>query len=214
MKQVRLISRSPRIDLKLQMGEGPATLTTPGGWVEVPRPGRLALTDWPGGTPIRQAVPLLLDRFAAGRSVERQKARLLRLTRAGEEEVPPVFRLFGPVHYSGKHWVCESIEWGDNVIRKPTGLLVRQSLILNCMEYVRPDVIRERRRRRPPKTTQIGTGTPGAPGANRYTVKQGDTLVKIAKALYGDWKLWREIGRKNDISDPNKKLAGGRVLKL
>jgi LysM repeat protein len=48
-----------------------------------------------------------------------------------------------------------------------------------------------------------------------YTVKKGDTLRKIAKAVYGDESLWQRIFRANrgEMSDAND-LTIGQVIKL
>ena len=46
-----------------------------------------------------------------------------------------------------------------------------------------------------------------------YTVQKGDTLWGIARSLYQDGTRWKEIARKNGISDP-KTLQIGQVLVL
>lgn len=48
-----------------------------------------------------------------------------------------------------------------------------------------------------------------------YTVKPGDSLSKIAKALYGDANRWKEIHQANldQIKDPDK-IFPGQVLRL
>lgn len=48
-----------------------------------------------------------------------------------------------------------------------------------------------------------------------YTVKPGDSLSKIAKALYGDANRWKEIHAANreEIKDPDK-IFPGQVLRL
>lgn len=50
--------------------------------------------------------------------------------------------------------------------------------------------------------------TPGT-----WTVKRGDTLWGIACTLYGDGTRWREIAKKNGVTDP-RRLAVGKVLTL
>ncbi len=53
------------------------------------------------------------------------------------------------------------------------------------------------------------------PGAKTYTVKAGDTLFSIARALLGDQSLWAQIYRLNTetIEDPNW-IYPGEVLRL
>ena len=46
-----------------------------------------------------------------------------------------------------------------------------------------------------------------------YTVREGDTLWSIAKALYGDPSLYRELALVNHITDPGT-VAVGQVLWL
>ena len=46
-----------------------------------------------------------------------------------------------------------------------------------------------------------------------YTVKKGDTLSKIAKALLGKASRYPEIAKLNNISNPNK-ISIGQVLKI
>ena len=50
--------------------------------------------------------------------------------------------------------------------------------------------------------------TPGT-----WTVKRGDTLWGIACTLYGDGTRWREIAKKNGVTDP-RRLPVGKVLTL
>ena len=45
------------------------------------------------------------------------------------------------------------------------------------------------------------------------TVKRGDTLWGIACELYGDGTRWREIAKKNGVTEP-RKLPVGKVLVL
>ena len=46
-----------------------------------------------------------------------------------------------------------------------------------------------------------------------YTVKKGDCLWNIAKRELGDGAKYKEIAKKNGISDPNR-IYPGQVLKL
>ena len=49
--------------------------------------------------------------------------------------------------------------------------------------------------------------------AKTWTVRRGDTLWAIACTLYGDGTRWREIARKNGVTNP-RKLQIGTVLTL
>ena len=51
-----------------------------------------------------------------------------------------------------------------------------------------------------------GGGSSTAPSAQRsYTVQPGDSLSKIAKAMYGDMKQWKKIAdaNKDKIKNPD-----------
>ena len=49
------------------------------------------------------------------------------------------------------------------------------------------------------------------PRAMQYQVERGQTLWEIAAEMYGDDRLWADIGMVNDIDDPND-LGVGRIV--
>ena len=212
MKPLRLVAKSPRIDIIVDMGDGAATVTAGlGGWRTVERIDDIALTDWIGQAPLQQDVPILLDGYPHD-SVERELNTLLKLGRdaVGEENVPPVFRMYGPVYFEGKAWVLpeNGIELdAASVIRQEDGTLVRQGLTLHCLEYVPADEVKLRGKKR-----REGIAQHNQPLT--YTTRKGDTAAKIAHRLYGDWKRWKDFGPKNGIHDPNRVLPAGRELRL
>ncbi len=63
-------------------------------------------------------------------------------------------------------------------------------------------------------TASTGSSHAASPGGT-YVVKRGDNLHKIAKAVYGDERRWRQIARTNRdiITDPDD-LVAGTVLRL
>jgi nucleoid-associated protein YgaU len=72
----------------------------------------------------------------------------------------------------------------------------------------------------PDWTTEVvadikATGASAAGAAQTYTVKPGDTLSKIAKALLGDANDYMTIfnANKDQLSDPDK-IKPGQVLKI
>lgn len=214
--KVRIIARKPRIDITVPMGDGPATPSGGfAGWSEIARPDDVAMTDWTGSSPLRQSLPLLLDRYRDGRSVERRVRTLMKLGRDayGDEAVPPVFRVFGPVHFSGKHWVCEDIAFDTaNVIRSRSGFLMRQPLTLSLMEYVPPGVVKIRKRR---KRDNDRVNDPIRFTVGNYITREGDTLQKIAARELGKASRWREIAKLNPgTNDPNRELEPGRALRM
>jgi nucleoid-associated protein YgaU len=44
-----------------------------------------------------------------------------------------------------------------------------------------------------------------------YTVRQGDTLMSIARKELGDGDRWKEIADLNDVNDPRKVKVGTRL---
>lgn len=226
MQEVRIIAKSRKIDITVQIGDGPATLTGGlGGWKTVERLDDIDFSSWEGQGPLMQDVPILLDGWDRNpQSVERELNTIFKLGRdfSGPRSAPPVFTLYGPVYYPGKNWVLGDggIDLDtDGTIRLDDGTLVRQSLVLHLIEYVNPTQIR------PNKQHKIGPGevVPGG-GASllfpaevvggTYTTKAGDTLQKIAAKLYHEWEAWKAIGAKNGLNDPNAKLPVGTKLIL
>jgi len=45
-----------------------------------------------------------------------------------------------------------------------------------------------------------------------YIVKQGDTLIKIAKQFYGDGTRWREVADRNHVTNPRALQIGAELV--
>jgi hypothetical protein len=210
---LRILAPSADVDIKVLMGDGPATITGGiGGWQQVERPDAKSLTEWSGQGTVTQSVPLMLNGFKQGDSIQGQANDIIALGRnTTDDEVPPVFRMFGAIHFQWLPWVLEDVEWTDEVIRDNDTTLLRQEVILHVAEFEDPDEIRLTRIRH-----AFGTGKGGGtnfPG-NQYIVRKGDDLIKIAAKVYGDRTRWKVLAKKNGIRDPNKELQPGRVINL
>jgi hypothetical protein len=223
MKDCRIVSTDGAINIKIPMGDGPATITGGlGGWQTIDRQDDIAATDWVGQGPLTQDVPLLLDGYPDGESVERAMNTVFKLGRdaRGNENVPPVFTIDGPIWYPDSHWVLPDggIDLDTaSTIRRDDGELLRQAFTLHLLEYVKPDQVKLRGKKKTPKHQRGEPGKTGGtafPGKSYTVPKGGQSLHEIAAILYGDASEWKDIGKKNDIADPNRKQPAGTVLQL
>lgn len=171
------------------------------------RPKDRGFTHWVGDQPLTATIPLILDGYADSVGVERDRDRILKLAHAhADGERPDSFIVRGPVPLGGERVVCTGLDWGD-AERGHNGRLHRQALTLTIMQWVPVDRLRIKRQRK--------GGRP-----NRYIVREGDTLKRIAARLkphasgaeVADYA--REIGKLNDIRDINRELNTGRELRL
>jgi nucleoid-associated protein YgaU len=210
VSRLRLICAYPKVDIRVQMGEGPAQPTAGAANHEVTQrlPGRRSITTRTSPPPFQQDVPVFLDGLAERRSVQRQVDAILSL---GSPDALP-FRAHGPIHRSGELFVFGGEPDFGEAIRDDDEdeTLIRQRLTLKLMRWTRPDPIKEHRDRR--RRKRQGPITDAV--AVSYTTRKGDTLAKIAARLLRDWRRWKEIGQKNGISDPYRKLPEGRELIL
>jgi nucleoid-associated protein YgaU len=213
MRLLRLVCPDPKVDIRVQMGDGPATPTAGyAGWEVTARAGgRRGVTTRTSPPPFQQDVPIFLNGLGKDNSIQGQLDAILSL---GAEDAAP-FKVWGPIHRGdGRLWVFGGEPEFGEAIRDDDeeNTLLRQRLTIKLMQYVRPEVARERKRRR----RNRGVGAIGGAVAvgGTYTTRAGDTLQSIAANLFGDWRRWREIGNKNGLTDPGRKLPAGKVLKL
>jgi hypothetical protein len=227
-------------------GDGFAVPVGDGGWTAVARPRRRGFLEWAGLTPLTMDVPIVLDGYAPskadnnraerfydgihdratrlrvresfeGKSIEADIRALEAMHRKpqGPLDQPPVIEVVGAtVPHRGTHWVLNGLTPGEVHRRDSDGARVRMLFTLNLMEYLEPDVLtksspakRQQDRNRQRKDNR---------SRRTYRVKKGDTLGKIAVAIYSERKRWHDIARLNDIRDPKSSthLKVGRVLKL
>lgn len=210
---LRILAPSVDVDLKVLMGDGPATPTGGiGGWQQKERPDAKSLTEWLGQDTFTQDIPIMINGFADGNSVQGQANDIIKLGRNTEDdEVPPVFRVFGAIWMPWLPYVLEGVDWDGEVIRDTDTSLMRQELTLHVAEFEDPDKVRLKRIRH-----AFGVGKGGGvnfPG-NVYIVRKDDTLASIAAKVYGDRSRWKVLAKKNHIRDPQKKLEVGSEIKL
>lgn len=213
-------SGSTSSPISLEVDGGEATLTQGfGGWETVSRPQRVALTRYVGNDPIGQSVPVLYDSFARSQDVEPRLQRLLLQSRekGGDNRVPTVWRLDGPIFYPEKRWVVSGLEFGE-ILRAPRpapiltpgppAIVVRQRLTISFLEYIDPDQIRVKRVKR----------TYRPKGKKRKIKANGRSIKAIAAEFYGTSEIAvaRALGKaqKPPIRDIKKKLGKDREIRL
>lgn len=45
-----------------------------------------------------------------------------------------------------------------------------------------------------------------------HVLVAGETLTGLAHRYYGDWRAWRDIAERNNVSDPRALAPGARLL--
>lgn len=240
---VAIECQDPPVSVVCRLGDARPDVTDGyGGWEEVQRPRRTTVTTWRGVPARRMALPILIDNWQAGLSVEYLIRRLERmaLPRAGGQ--PPTVSVDaagGHLPYQGLTWVIDAIEWGD-ALMNANGNRVRQAAVVTLLEYVSDDLIDKRKRsaaqkrrakknaaknskgknakdkrkaaKRNRRSARKKTGARAMRAANTVAY-EGEDLMAIAAAELGDASRWREIADLNGIRDP-RAVVVGQVLRL
>lgn len=239
---VEIACADPPVSVVARLGEERPEVTDGyGGWEEIQRPRRTTATKWRGMPARRMSLPILLDNWRQGRSVEYLVRRLERmaLPRAGGQ--PPTVTVDaagGHLPYQGRTWVIDAIAWGD-ALMNAAGNRTRQAATLTLLEYIADDLIEAQKRspaqkrrahknaaknskgknarekRRPAKRNRRSNRKRQHAGARAATTTayDGEDLMAIAAAELGDVRRWREIADLNGIRDP-RAIVVGQVLRL
>lgn len=209
-----------RFVFRALMTRAPVVVAGYGGWSRVARPRRKAITEWVGRDSVSVSIGFIVDVFdeqVYDEYVEDQCRDLESM--AGVEITdpePPLIRLESkpaPLMPHGHHrashvkWFVENITWDAEMTRySKDGNRVRAGGEMVLTQFV------EDERLRPAKQNRQKNG---GNKKGTYTVKDGDTLSKIAarRDIYGDAKKWKRIAKANNIRDP-KKIKVGDTLKI
>lgn len=189
-----------------------------GGWSEVQRPRRPAMTKYDGRAPFKLDIDIMIDGYMFDQPVERAIEQLDKLAIHDErrDDEPPRVKVFGPLRprFLNMEWVILDIEWASespDVITNQGGDHLRQRAMVHLSEYVPDDRIK----------LDLG-GRKGAAarkkkakkaGQRSATVRHGESLQEFAKRTMGDRSKWKEIAKLNHIRDP-KRIHAGQKLKL
>lgn len=197
--------------VRVLRGQTPASVTGGyGGWTQVPRPRRKALTQWDGAAPYEVTFSVLFDGiFDGSGSVESDIAKLERLARSPAAGVaPPVVAVDAGIPHADRSWVIEDLQWDPNPVYNAKGDRIRHECTIVLLEHVGGGV-GSKAQDRARAATRAPSTTPGA----TYTVRAGDTLQSIAAAQLGDASRWAELADINLIRDP-RNIAAGQLLRL
>lgn len=221
---------NPSLTLLCELGDAFPTITQGyGGWDEVDRPHNISLTTWRGFKPMGIDLPLMLDQLALGTSVEtaidvlealagRGRLRSGRTTGSGAYAQPPtlIVHTAGVMPYDAKsfsdiRWVINALDWDEEqTITNEAGNRVRAPVTVSLLQYVADQRLEDQALalRTSLQSQRAKRGT----ARRRYTVKQGETLVSIARTHLGDPGRWVEIVKLNNLRDPRAVKPGARIL--
>jgi len=209
--KIRLAAVNKPIDIEVRPGDGAATPTAGrSGYEVVRRHKKKGMTSFVGVEPLQQDVPIFVDGLAEGHSVERIWEQIMDLGGG------TVFRAYGPVELPGRRHVFAADPEISEQVKDSQGRRIRFKMVLKLMEFVPADQAGKPDKHHVPKHQR---GEPGKTGGTAfpgysYTTTAGQTLIDVAKLLYGEWEMARPIGEKNGIADVHKVLKAGTKLKL
>lgn len=191
------------------------------GWQIVPRPKNISIVEWQGRNPIAVEIPFILDYWMLddlekhpnpGERCETMIAKLEHLAGVGTGSTQPAVCTVhsgGVIPHDFKNrptwrWVIEQLTWDRSVElrNQVTGRRMRAGGTITIRQFVTArDILRK-----------IGPNQK-ARKPERYQVRKGDTLVKIANKKYKDPSKWKLIGDANGIRH-RRQLTVGKWLKI
>jgi len=138
---VRIGSTDPPVSVTARLSDArPNVDAGYGGWAEVARPRRRPLSIWNGSPGLRLTLPILLDGYRAGTSVERDIAKLEKLALpTAADGSPPRCRVTArgsAVPHQNRSWVIDTLTWGDPAIMNKHGNRTRQQVTIAFLEYI------------------------------------------------------------------------------
>jgi hypothetical protein len=239
---VRIESADPPLSVTARLADERPNLDSGfGGWDVVERPRRRPLTSWKSSPVLQLTLPLLLDQWTSGASIERQIEQIEKLGQpTASDGEPPQLRIYatgGAVPFTGRVWVLNDLAFGD-ALMNTLGDRVRQYLTLTLIEYLDDVYVVERsaanRRRRKARKKKHGAPAKRIVAKRKSSARRGMTtratllgdasasaddfgagedLLTIAARELGDADRWVEIAQLNGLRDP-RAITPGQVLRL
>jgi hypothetical protein len=230
---VQIRSTDPPITLLARLSaDRPNVEAGYGGWAEVTRPRRRPLSVWVGSPGLRMTLPILLDRYDDGVSIERQIAQLERLaTPTASDGSPPRLRFVArgaAVPHQGSTWVIDALAWGD-ALMNAAGNRTRQQVTISLLEWIADVRVKENSPAKRQRAKGKAAATKAGAAKKRVVATRakskpktravssefgaGDDLLTIAARELGDADRWVEIAQLNGLRDP-RSISPGQVLRL
>ena len=235
---VRVYTVDPPISVIARLSEEKPTVEQGyGGWEEVTRPRRSPITTFKAPPGLHLTLPLLLNEWRQGTSVEDHIRKLERMAWAtAANGDPPKVKLRakgGHIPFQGRRWLIDTLTWGEALMNK-SGNRVRQQVTLSLMEYVEDVHLQEksaanrvRAKAKAAKTKQGAShkrvvtkrsGRAAHPAgrtlrAGQTDFGQGEDLLTIAARELGDADRWVEIAQLNGLRDP-RAIPPGLTIRL
>lgn len=178
------------LQFRALLGADGAKLTQAyGSWEEVPIPRGDPFIMWKGRQLYGMTLNVIFDGWGLHpKSVEPDLKTLETLaTRIPGTLQPTNVRLFGAVPKAGLSWVITQVDYDSGEIRDSrSGQRLRQEVHIHLMEYRAETAVAQLPR---------AAATPKPP--QKYKVKKGDDLKKIAAKLLGKSSKWQLIEKAN-----------------
>jgi hypothetical protein len=237
---VRVASTDPPLSVTARLSDTrPDVPSGYGGWNEVIRPWRPPITTYQAPPALHVTLPLLLDGFAAGVSIEHDIAQLQQMaTPTASDGATPrlhVYATGSAVPFTDRTWVMGDVTWGDAEMDQ-RGNRTRQQVTLTLYEFVEDVYLIEKSAAQRVRNAAKVAKTQSGASAKRVTAKaakrapgvagrvlamssviatpgQGEDLLSIAARELGDADRWVEIAQLNGLRDP-RSITPGQAIRL
>jgi hypothetical protein len=189
-------------------------------WEETARWRRISRLEYAGMPAFTMSGSIFLDYMRAGdgggmecRTAITTLEQLAGSALVNDAEPAPV-RISAPggaIPHQNAQWVITGLDFKrDTFVVNAHGNPVRVEVGITLKLYTRDEVLAER------SAANRRAAARGVSAADRsrrgsYTVRQGDTLMSIARKELGDGDRWKEIADLNDVNDPRKVKVGTRL---